>query len=120
MNANWATGSGKDLVFKADGDFAKFVCVEIDDKVLDKKHYTAKAGSTIVTISEEYLSTLSVGEHKLSVVYRNGEASCTFTVSKVNAGSTGGSNTGDTTNVGGLLAMLIASMAILLGKRKRA
>jgi len=115
QNAVWTSGSGKDLVFRADGAFAKFVRVEIDGKVVDPKHYTVKEGSTIVTFDDAYISTLSVGKHELSVIFTNGEASTTFTIK-----AAAGTNTGDVTNVSGFLAMLIASMAILLGKRKRA
>ena len=35
-------------------------------------------------------------------------------------GSTGGSDTGDSTNVGGLLAMMIVALGVLVSRRKRA
>ena len=40
------------------------------------------SGSTIVTLKVDYLKTLSVGTHKLTVVYNDGECSTNFEVKK--------------------------------------
>jgi len=62
---------GGNLVFEAEVEFDKFDMVKVDDKVVEKANYTAKAGrtassetgKTIVTLSGDYLKTLRVGEH---------------------------------------------------------
>lgn len=79
-NATHEIGSGKELTVRADGDLEKFVAVLVDDEELDGAHYTTRAGSTIVAIAPEYLDTLSSGQHKLTVRFKDGETTTHFTV----------------------------------------
>ena len=79
-DAEWKQDSNGDLTFKLNGEFAKFVGVEIDGQAVDAKYYTAVAGSTIVTFKADYLKTLSAGEHTLRVVYEDGSASTEFEI----------------------------------------
>ena len=47
--------------------------------------YTSEEGSTVISLSDKYLSSLEEGEHTLKVVFNNGESATTkFTVSKIN------------------------------------
>lgn len=78
-NSQWQT-DGKNLTLRANGAFDKFTGVKVDGKALDSKHYTAKAGSTIVTIAAEYLKTLSEDDHTITLVFTDGEASTMITV----------------------------------------
>jgi len=87
MNSKYTAGQNDGLTFTGNGTLSRFVELKVDDKVVDKDNYTAVSGSTVVMLKTSYLSTLSVGEHTLTLVYTDGTASCTFTV----AGSTGGS-----------------------------
>ena len=82
-NGTWTQNSNETLVFRVNGDFSKFTGVKVDGTLIDAKNYTAKSGSTIVTLSTDYLKTLSVGTHKLTVVYTDGECSANFEVKKV-------------------------------------
>ena len=77
---NWSKDTTSGLSFTANGSFAKFVSVEIDGKVIDAKHYSAKSGSTVITLDASYLETLSIGTHTITVVYADGEAEGTFQV----------------------------------------
>ena len=77
---DWKCGSGKDFVLISAAEFKIFVGAKIDGKYLDKEFYTAEEGSTKVTFKAEYLETLSPGEHVLTVVSEDGEASATVTV----------------------------------------
>lgn len=77
---NWCKDTTSGLSFTANGSFAKFVSVEIDGKVIDAKHYSAKSGSTVITLDASYLETLSIGTHTITVVYADGEAEGTFQV----------------------------------------
>ena len=44
-------------------------------------NYDSKSGSTVITLKDEYLKTLSVGEHTLKVAFSdNGEAITKFTI----------------------------------------
>lgn len=79
-NGAWTQDSDKTLVFHANGDFRKFTGVKVDDTPIDVKNYTAVSGSTVITLKADYLNTLSVGKHKLTVVYNDGECSTNFEV----------------------------------------
>ena len=72
-------GSGN-LTVKANGDFSKFTGIKVDGAAVDASHYEAKAGSTVATLKENYLLTLSPGKHKLTFVYKDGEVSTNFTI----------------------------------------
>ena len=79
-NGTWTQNRDGTLTFRANGDFSKFTGVKIDGTLIDPKNYTAKSGSTIITLKADYLKTLSVGTHKLTVVYTDGECSTNFEV----------------------------------------
>ena len=95
------------------------------------------SGSTVVTLSKSYLDTLSVGKHKLEVVYEVlGEkhiADCEFTVKAKPVSNTATTapatpapadtvpKTGDTTNTARWMAIMLSSMAafaVVLKKKK--
>ena len=79
-NGAWTQNSDGTLTFRANGDFSKFTGVKVDGTLIDAKNYTAKFGSTVITLKTDYLKTLSVGTHKLTVVYTDGECSTNFEV----------------------------------------
>lgn len=79
-NGAWTQNSDGTLVFRANGDFSKFTGVKVDGTLIDAKNYTAVSGSTVITLKTDYLKTLSVGTHKLTVVYTDGECSTNFEV----------------------------------------
>jgi len=68
------------LTFRSDAAFTDFIRVELDGKVLDEKDYTKAEGSIIVTLNNDFVSTLSVGEHTLGIVSESGTATAKFTV----------------------------------------
>ncbi len=72
------SGSGE-LTVRADGDFSKFTGIKVDGEEVDASNYDAKEGSTIVTLKEDYLSTLPDGDHMMTFVYEDGEVSTNFT-----------------------------------------
>ena len=73
-------GEKKELSFTSDASFADFLRVELDGTTLDEKNYTKKEGSTIITLNRDFVATLSVGEHTLSIVSKSGTATAKFTV----------------------------------------
>ena len=79
-NSTWTQDSDKTLVFRANGDIRKFTGVKVDDTPIDAENYTAVSGSTVITLKANYLNTLSVGTHKLTVDYNDGECSTNFEV----------------------------------------
>ena len=66
--------------------FSKFTGVKVDDTLIDAKNYTAVSGSTVITLKADYLNTLSVGTHKLTVVYTDGEGSTDFAIKQSSSG----------------------------------
>ena len=143
-NGAWTQNTDGTLTFRANGDFSKFTGVKIDGTLIDPKNYTAKSGSTIITLKADYLKTLSVGTHKLTVVYTDGECSTNFEVKQASSEQTkptegdksdtttptGGKDTtspqtGDNSNLLLWVALLFVSGAGVLGttvysKKKRA
>ena len=81
-NGTWTQNSDGTLTVRANGEFSKFAGVMVDGKPIDSKNYTAQSGSTIVTLSNDYLATLSVGKHTLTVLFNDGSCETDFTVVK--------------------------------------
>ena len=142
-NGTWTQNRDGTLVFRANGDFDKFTGIKIDGTLIDVKNYTAKSGSTVITLKTDYLKTLSVGAHNLTVVYTDGECSTNFEVKQAASEQTkptegdkfdtttptGGKDTtspqtGDNSNMLLWVALLFVSGAGILGttvysKKKR-
>ena len=109
---------------RANGEFSKFVNVEMDGKVVDSKNYTAKSGSTIITFSKEYMSSLSAGKHTVKVNFTDGSAETTLTVAQKDTKDTGktdvgkkpaskSAKTGDNSNLIAWFILLAASVCIV-------
>jgi len=144
-NGTWTQNSDSTLKFVASGDFSKFTGVKVDGMLIDADKYTAVSGSTVITLKKDYLSTLSVGKHTLTVVYNDGECSTEFeikaaqsggetkpgkpdegntTPDKPNQGNTESPQTGDNSNLMLWIALLFISGGVVTGvtvfdKRKR-
>ena len=73
----------KTLSFRSDAALADFLNVTVDGEIIDSKYYTTAEGSTIINLTQEYLSTLSDGVHTLGIVSLSGTAVTTFTISAV-------------------------------------
>ena len=86
-NSSWTQDAHKDLVIRGNGEFSKFKCIKVDGTVVDEKNYTVSEGSTVVTLKEDYLKTLTAGKHTFEIVWTDGLASTTFTVVKDNNNS---------------------------------
>ena len=141
-NGAWTQNSDGTLTFRANGDFSRFTGVKVDGTLIDAKNYTAVSGSTVITLKADYLKTLSVGTHKLTVVYTDGECSTNFVAKQATSEqtkpteedktdtttSTGGKDTknpqtGDNSNMFLWIALLFASggagiLATVYGRKK--
>lgn len=78
----WEKGGSNGLTFTSDAEFGDLIQVLVDETAVDDACYTVKEGSTIVTLKDSYLNTLSAGEHTLAIVSKNGTAKTTFTVTE--------------------------------------
>ncbi len=77
----WFKDSGKTQRFVADGNLKYFKELRIDGLPFSKG-VEISSGSTVADISPDAMETLSVGEHTVTFVYVDGEASAGFTVDK--------------------------------------
>ncbi len=99
---------GNSATFTSNADFSKFLRVEVDGKTVDSSNYTAEEGSTKVTLKADYIKTLSVGEHTLTVVSNDGSASTTFKVKDPSNPDV--PETGDETKLGLWLGMMMLAV----------
>ena len=60
-NSSWTHDSDGNITIRGNGDFSKFTGVKVDGNLIDRSNYTAKEGSTIITLKASYLNTLSAG-----------------------------------------------------------
>lgn len=116
-NSSWIQNADKTLTFRVDGDLSKFVGIKVDDEWVDKENYTVASGSTIVTLKNEYLKTLSEGEHKITFVYTDGEVSTNFEVNETEKIYENSDNpkTGDNSNILIWISLFVANALAMLG-----
>lgn len=81
------TGANKSVTIRVDGDFSKFAGVSVDGTEIAKEHYTAAAGSTIITLKPEFLKTLTAGEHTVAIRFTDGLAQTTLTIQEEGSGN---------------------------------
>ncbi len=128
-NQKYTQNSEEGLTFKFDASFRKFKSIRVDGKKVASKYYTAEKGSTIITLSPEYLDTLDSGKHTLKVLFSDGYAQVKFTVlegAKVEASAPAADadklnpSTGANDFVGAAVAMAVVSVAgvALLNKKR--
>ncbi|MGN0341136.1 MAG: hypothetical protein ACI4D0_11675 [Lachnospira sp.] len=80
-NSTWMSGGSEALTIRGNGDFDKFTGVKVDGKLLDQSNYTAQEGSTIITLKASYLDALSAGNHSIEILWTDGSARTSFTIS---------------------------------------
>lgn len=109
-DGKWYQKSGKTLSFTASGEYSKFVGVSVDGKRLADSAYTAKSGSTVVTLKNSYLNTLKQGKHTLTVHFEDGKAETAFQVLAAKDGTN--PTTGDTIHLwAGILFVSLTGLA---------
>lgn len=117
--SSWDGSSG--LSFTANGPFRKFVGIKVDGTAVDAKDYEARSGSTVITLKESFLQTLSEGTHTITVIYTDGETSGTFRIPPKTTEPTTPA-TGDNANLllwVVVLALCMAGMVVVLVLRKK-
>ena len=71
--SRWSQNSDRSLSFTANGALRKFTHLQVDGITLADHQCILKSGSTIVTLSKDFLSTLKVGTHILQIFYSDGQ-----------------------------------------------
>ena len=100
----WEKGSTESLRFvykrnvSDETAFSHFTGITVDENTVDPSDYTAVSGSVVLTLKPEYLETLSVGQHSLTVMFDDADAvTVSFSVTEKEAApAAGNTNKKDT------------------------
>lgn len=70
------------LSFRINGLFSNFRCLVVDRSIFPSDNYTVTADSksTVITLKNEYLSSLIVGMYKINIFFNDGYCSANFTI----------------------------------------
>jgi len=107
-------GSVTGLTFISNGELVNFTGVTINGTLLAETLYSAKAGSTVITLFPEYLNTLPVGSYMLRALFTDGYAQTAFAV-----GELAMPPTGDSRPVAPCVVLAALSLAVLFLLRRR-
>ena len=106
MDTDYTLNSNQEINIHCTGELADFVGIFVDNNEVDSAMYTLEEGSTIIKLKPEFLNTLSVGEHEITLCY-TGERSVSMILSVEseadgggNAGGSGSDDSGDNTGGG--------------------
>lgn len=99
----------ENIVFRSDAPFKEFDQVMINGLVLDKKYYSVKKGSTIVTLNEDFAKEIPTGMHLFGIISKDGVAITTFTVDDADS-----PQTGDNSHLALWMALLFVSGGALI------
>ena len=107
----------ENIVFRSDAPFKEFDQVMINGLVLDKKYYSVKKGSTIVTLNEDFAKEIPTGMHLFGIISKDGVAITTFTVDDKAAADndTKSPQTSDNSHMALWVALLFVSGGALIG-----
>ena len=103
-------GDKDPVTMVANGAYSKFTGIQVDGKDVETSYYTAKSGSTVISLKPEYLNTLSEGKHTLTVLYTDGQTSGQFEVLRQSENGT--PQTGDTADSMLWLILMILSCGL--------
>lgn len=127
-------GTQDEVVVKTSSKLDNFLQLLVDNKEVANTNYTVTSGSTMVNVKADYLNTLSVGKHVLSVVSKDGNVNTNIEIvansqTKNSNNSSNNSPTGHVTNTSiahtsdqinfslyGLLGILTLSAMAIIAK----
>jgi len=124
--AKWAQGSTTGLTFRivqegiSDDAYDFFedggCYIEVDGKVLDISLFTYEKGSVIITIMPEFLKTLSLGEHTITIKFSNATVTTKFTVTPASSVPASGEAV-STAAIAGVSVIALAGIVLFMRKR---
>lgn len=85
-NTEYTVGSGVNIVYTVNRNvndeetFINYSGVTMDGKAVPEGGSTARAGSLILTLKSSYLDTLSVGDHKVTISFKDGTVEAPLTI----------------------------------------
>ena len=120
-NQTYTISKDKELKIKINADYSMFDNhVYVEGKLIDKDNYTSESGSTIITLKQSYLNTLSAGEHTLKVAFKDGaEVEAKFTIAKAEETTTNPKTFDNITIYIALAIISVVGLGITVVVRKR-
>ena len=118
--ATWE--KGKTLTFTINGDINRFTGVKVNGSTVNSKYYTAKAGSTIVTLEKSFFEQKSISSkatHEIIFMFGDGEVRGTFYIHKDAMTPATGDSSGIVLWTVILFASTAALAAVIVISRKR-
>ena len=110
-DGKWNTKKGNNLSFTTNVSSARFIGIKVDGVEIDESQYERQNDGTKIILSINFLSTLSVGKHTISVLSKDGVAYAEFTVEAHFDGET---KTGNDIRLYTLLPLLLAVMIFFI------
>ncbi len=71
-NQSFDSNKDTNLTFKIDKELEYFDELYLDDTLVNKDNYDLESGSTIIILKENYIKTLSAGNHHLKAIFKDG------------------------------------------------
>ncbi len=109
----WLKGSGSALRFRINGAYDDFTGIRIDGETVSESNYNSEPGSTIIMLKPDYLETLPLDNHTLTVDFKNGSAQTEFTVTQSKSEGNFPA-TGEPDSMAAAWTALLLSIAVLL------
>ncbi len=85
----WNPADSAEISVRVDSEPEAFRSVSVDGVEVAPSNYTVTRGSTIVTFHEDYLKTLSSGEHDVTIAFEDGVATAVIVISRLIGDITG-------------------------------
>ena len=103
------------LTFQTNGFYSLFTGIAVDGTIVAANNYTASAGNygTFVTLKQDFIKNLSIGQHTIQFLYQDGSVSCVFYVN--NSTILNPVQTGDNSNNALWMSLLAGAAALAVG-----
>ncbi len=79
-DGKWNTGNSGELAFTTNVSSSKFVGITVDGVRIDETKFERQNDGAKIVLKQEFLASLSVGKHTLSVISKDGTAETNFTI----------------------------------------
>lgn len=103
---------------RVNADYSKFVSVAFDGTILSEGQYITQSGSTIITLKNEFIETLALGKHTITIQFTDGTAQTSLFIKKAESGTEDGKDdvpkTGENDNVVWLYVSALISGGVLV------
>lgn len=99
-NNTHVLGTSDTATITCSGDLKDFVNVYMDGAEVDKSNYSLAEGSTILTFTAQYLNTLNVGTHTVTMNYTYGSVDTELTILSTESATSPASSSGASSGSG--------------------